>query len=85
VSKEEHLTEMIRIGQEARQADIELGARQERERIIKLLKPYAEHSELCSSGCYPEDCNAPEIQYLIQKIQETDFQENVNNNGHKEG
>jgi hypothetical protein len=29
---------MIRIGEEIRQADIELGARLERERIIKLLK-----------------------------------------------
>jgi hypothetical protein len=45
-----------------------IGVRTERERIIKLLEPFAEHSELCASGCYPEDCDAPQIQYLIDKI-----------------
>ena len=38
MSREGHLTEMTRIGEGIRQADIELGARQERERIIKLLE-----------------------------------------------
>ena len=40
----------------------------ERERIIKLLEPLAEHSELCELGCYPEDCSAPSYAYAIELI-----------------
>jgi hypothetical protein len=42
MSREEHLTELVRQGQALRQEDIDLGAKQERERIIKLLEDYAE-------------------------------------------
>ena len=45
------------------------GVKAERERIIKILKPLAEHSELCKDGCYPEDCSAPEFQYAISLIE----------------
>jgi hypothetical protein len=45
------------------------GADYERERIIKLLKPHAEHDDWCKDGgCYPEDCSAGIVQYLIDKI-----------------
>lgn len=37
MSREEHLRELVRQGQALRQEDIDLGAKQERERIIKLL------------------------------------------------
>ena len=37
MSREEHLTELVRQGQALRQEDIDLGAKQEQERIIKLL------------------------------------------------
>jgi hypothetical protein len=58
------------------------GVKQELERIIKVLKPHAEHEDWCKDGgCYPEDCSAPVVQYLIRKILETDLQENVNNTG----
>lgn len=40
----------------------------EQERIIKLLEPLAQHSELCESGCYPEDCSAFAYQYAIGLI-----------------
>ena len=38
MSREEHLTKLVRQGQALRQEDIDLGAKQERERIIKLLE-----------------------------------------------
>jgi hypothetical protein len=58
----------------------------ERNRILQVLKPHAEHKEWCKDGgCYPEDCSAPLVQWLIRKILETDLQENVNNDGQKEG
>jgi hypothetical protein len=38
MNREEHLTELVRQGQALRQEDINLGAKQERERIIKLLE-----------------------------------------------
>jgi hypothetical protein len=44
------------------------GIRQERERIIELLEPLAQHSELCESGCYPEDCSAFAYEYAIGLI-----------------
>jgi hypothetical protein len=52
---------------------ISLGILKERERIIKLLKPLAEHDEeMCYSEgkqeCYPEDCSAPLIQWVIALI-----------------
>jgi len=37
MSREEHLTKLVRQGQALRQEDIDLGAKQEQERIIKLL------------------------------------------------
>ena len=37
MSREEHLKELVRQGQALRQEDIDFGAKQERERIIKLL------------------------------------------------
>jgi|688.fasta_scaffold52467_12 hypothetical protein len=44
----------------------------ERERIIKLLEPLAEHRD-CELGCYPEDCSAPSYAYAIELIKgETD-------------
>jgi hypothetical protein len=44
------------------------GRKKERERIIELLKPYAEHNELCEQGCYSEDCSAPSYQNAIALI-----------------
>jgi hypothetical protein len=38
MSREEHLRELVRQGQALRQEDIDLGAKQERERIIELLE-----------------------------------------------
>jgi hypothetical protein len=40
----------------------------ERERIIKLLEPLAQHDEFCNQGCYPEDCSAPSYEYAIALI-----------------
>lgn len=37
-------------------------------RILKILQPFAEHGELCESGCYPEDCDAASFQYAIELI-----------------
>ena len=62
-----------------------LGVKREQERILKVLQPHAEHDEWCKDGCYWEDCSAPVVQYLIQKILETAVQENVNNTGQKDG
>ncbi len=48
------------------------GREYERERIIKLLEPLAEH-RYCELGCYPEDCSAPSYAYAIELIKgETD-------------
>ena len=49
------------------------GVDAEQERIIKLLKPLAEHDEdMCFSEgkqeCYPEDCSAPVIRWVIALI-----------------
>ena len=49
------------------------GVDAERERIVKLLKPHAEHDEdMCFSEgkreCYPEDCSAPLMQWVIALI-----------------
>ena len=44
------------------------GRKQERDRIIELLKPYAEHNELCEQGCYSEDCSAPSYKNAIELI-----------------
>jgi hypothetical protein len=49
------------------------GVDAERERIIKLLKPHAEHNEdMCyfegKRECYPEDCSAPLMQWVIALI-----------------
>lgn len=43
------------------------GAALERERIIELLEPLAEHWD-CKEGCYPEDCSAPSYEYAIDLI-----------------
>jgi len=43
------------------------GAKTERQRIIKLLEPLAEHCD-CKEGCYPEDCSAPSYQFAIGLI-----------------
>jgi hypothetical protein len=44
----------------------------ERERIIELLKPFAEHEDDCWCGeelaCYPEDCSAGVYQQVIERI-----------------
>lgn len=45
-----------------------LGKRREQDRILKILQPFAEHNELCESGCYPEDCDAPSFEYAIELI-----------------
>ena len=61
-----------------------IGVKTERDRILRVLQPHAEHEDWCEDGgCYPEDCSAPVVRYLIRKILETDLQENVNNNGQK--
>jgi ArsR family metal-binding transcriptional regulator len=44
------------------------GAEAERERILKLLEPLAEHDELCKHGCYPEDCSAAQYEYAIALV-----------------
>lgn len=46
----------------------ELGKEVERKRIIGLLEPLAQHSELCAGGCYPEDCSAFAYEYAIGLI-----------------
>jgi hypothetical protein len=38
MSREEHLRELVQQGQALRQEDIDLGAKQERERILELLE-----------------------------------------------
>lgn len=45
------------------------GVDYERKRIIALLKPLAECTELCEYGCYPEDCSAPSYAYAIKLIE----------------
>lgn len=45
------------------------GAARERERIIELLKPLAQHDpEMCEPRCWPEDCSAFQFQYAIELI-----------------
>lgn len=46
------------------------GIKLERERILKLLEPLAQHDpEWCGKvGCYPEDCSAPHYEYAIELI-----------------
>jgi hypothetical protein len=59
------------------------GAEAELERIILLLRPYAQHDEeMCywENGkqiCYPEDCSAPIYEHVLQVIQEHWKQENL--------
>jgi len=48
MSREEHLTELVRQGQALRQEDIDLGAKQERERINGIIDQFIENSD------YPE-------------------------------
>jgi hypothetical protein len=48
MSREEHLTEIVRQGQALRQEDIDLGAKQERERINGIIDQFIENSD------YPE-------------------------------
>jgi hypothetical protein len=48
------------------------GRKQERQRIIELLKPHSEHNELCEQGCYSEDCSAPSYQNAIELIKGED-------------
>ena len=59
----------------------ELGKKLERERIIKLFKPYSYHDEMCyyegKRICYPEDCSAGMYSRVIQEILKTDNQENL--------
>lgn len=50
------------------------GEVRERERIVELLKPHAEHDEeMCYFDgkliCYPEDCNAGIFAWTLQLIQ----------------
>ena len=45
-------------------------------RILKILQPFAEHSELCESGCYPEDCDAASFQYAIELIKRAEVSDN---------
>ena len=44
------------------------GLQDERERIIALLEPLAQHSELCAGGCHPEDCSAFAYEYALGLI-----------------
>jgi hypothetical protein len=48
------------------------GEEAERERIIKLLEPLAQHDEWCYDegkvNCYSEDCQASSYQYAIELI-----------------
>jgi hypothetical protein len=50
----------------------EIGVRTERERIIRLLEPLAEHDEMCYDegkiNCYFEDCHASDYKYAIELI-----------------
>jgi hypothetical protein len=46
-----------------------IGVKTEQDRILKILQPHAEHDDWCKDGgCYPEDCSAGIVQYLIDKI-----------------
>lgn len=62
----------FRTNADTAQKYLELGQRKERERIVQLLKPYAEHNELCEQGCYSEDCSAPSYQNAIALIKGED-------------
>ena len=57
------------------------GEIRERERIIKLFKPYSYHDEMCyyegKRICYPEDCSAEMYSSVIREILKTDNQENL--------
>ena len=57
------------------------GADRERERIVKLFKPYSYHDEMCyyegKRICYPEDCSAEMYSSVIREILKTDNQENL--------
>ncbi len=44
------------------------GVYYERERIVSLLQPLAQCTELCEEGCYPEDCSAPSYSVAIGLI-----------------
>lgn len=50
----------------------EIGVKTERERVIKLLEPLAQHDEWCYDNgkvsCYFEDCQASSYQYAIDLI-----------------
>jgi len=48
MSRKEHLRELVRQGQALRQEDIDLGAKQERERINGIIDQFIENSD------YPE-------------------------------
>lgn len=48
----------------------EKGILDERQRIIKLLEPWAVHLDACSLGCYKEDCSALDYQHAIDMITE---------------
>lgn len=60
------------------------GAKSERARIYKILKPLSEcDPELCgedSRHCYPDDCSAPVYRDVIQKILDMRLQEITRDN-----
>lgn len=47
---------------------IEVGEARERERIVKLLEPLAEHEDYCKDGCYLDDCVAWNYEFAIALI-----------------
>lgn len=54
------------------EANFQAGVITERQRIIKLLEPFAEHTESCyykkQLSCYREDCLAYDYQDTIELI-----------------
>jgi len=51
MSREEHLIELVRQGQALRQEDIDLGAKQERERIIKIANDWIDEANGHDGEC----------------------------------
>lgn len=47
---------------------VEAGRKQELDRILAILDSFAQHSELCADGCFPEECDAPAFAFAIALI-----------------
>ena len=66
MSREEHLRELVRQGQALRQEDIDLGAKQERERTVKWMEQFIPDGHLEHKEC--DDCLV--IRTIIAMLEE---------------